>query len=167
MKTLILATTLGLIATVPKTGAVDTASSQAPATAAVRAVATTLAADWNRHDMKAFAALFTEDADFVNVIGLWWHGRSEIQKQHEVLHATRMRDSRLVATETAVHLLREDVAVIHIRWQLSGDTGLDGVTLPMRQGVMSLVTVRKGSEWQIASAQNTDVVPLPNVPPQK
>jgi hypothetical protein len=72
------------------------------------------------------------------VIGLWWSGRSEIPKQHEALHATRMRNSHLVATETAVHVLRPDVAVVHIRWQLTGDTGIDGVTLPMRRGIMSL-----------------------------
>jgi hypothetical protein len=32
---------------------------------------------------------------------------------------------------------------------------------------MSLVTVNEGHRWQIVSAQNTDVVPLPNLPPAK
>jgi hypothetical protein len=53
------------------------------------------------------------------------------------------------------------------RWQLTGDTGIDGATLPMRRGVMTLVTVKKGGHWQIASAQNTDILPLPNLPPGK
>jgi uncharacterized protein (TIGR02246 family) len=148
-------------------GADDTPHGQVAAVAAAKAVAGTLVVDWNNHDMKSFAKLFAEDADFVNVIGMWWHGRPEIQKQHEALHATRMRNSNLVAAETAVRLLRPDVAVIHVRWQLTGDTGIDGVTLPPRRGVLSFVTVRTGSKWLIASAQNTDVVPLPNVPPPK
>jgi uncharacterized protein (TIGR02246 family) len=161
-----LAATLGL--TVPLIQRLAVASpSQAPAAAAAQAGASALVDDWNRHDMTRFAQLFAEDADFVNVIGLWWHGRSEIQKQHEALHATRMRQSRLVAMETAVRLLGDDVAVVHVRWRLTGDTGIDGVTLPMRQGVMSLVIVRKGSKWQIESAQNTDSVEQPNVPPQR
>jgi uncharacterized protein (TIGR02246 family) len=117
--------------------------------------------------MKSFGGLFANDAQFVNVIGLWWHSRVEIQKEHEALHATRMRTSHLVATETVVHVLRPDVAVLLQRWQLTGDTGIDGVTLPMRQGIMSLVTVKEGGHWQIASAQNTDIVPLPNLPPGK
>jgi hypothetical protein len=29
---------------------------------------------------------------------------------------------------------------------------------------LTLVTVRTGDKWKIAFAQNTDVVPLPNVP---
>ena len=29
---------------------------------------------WNAHDMKAFAELFRDDAEFVNVYGMWWTG---------------------------------------------------------------------------------------------
>ena len=134
---------------------------------AVRAVAAAFVDYWNRHDIKSFASLFADDAQFVNVIGQWWHGRAEIKKQHDALHATRMRISHLVATETAVHLLRPDVAVLHMRWQLTGDTGINGVTLPTRKGIMSLVIVRADRIWQIASAQNTDSIPLPNLPSAK
>jgi uncharacterized protein (TIGR02246 family) len=131
---------------------------------AVQAVGAAFVDNWNRHDMNSLGGLFTADAQFVNVIGLWWHGRAEIQKEHEALHATRMRRSHLVATDSIVHLLGPDVAVLIQRWQLTGDTGIDGVTLPMRRGIMTLVTVREGASWQIASAQNTDIVPLPNLP---
>ena len=31
---------------------------------------------WNRHDAAAYAALFTEDGDVVNVVGWWWRGRT-------------------------------------------------------------------------------------------
>jgi uncharacterized protein (TIGR02246 family) len=164
MKNMIWVATVALIVSIATTIAAESPPDP-PEAAAPQAVAADFVDDWNRHDMKRFAELFTEDAQFVNVIGLWWSGRSEIQKQHEALHATRMRNSHLVAIENAVHFLRPDVAVLHIRWQLTGDTGIDGVTLPMRRGVMSLVTVRTGSNWQIASAQNTDMVPLPNLPP--
>jgi uncharacterized protein (TIGR02246 family) len=168
MKSSILVMIVALIAAVTKAIAADPPQlDQSQQSEAVRAVAAAFADDWNRHDMKKFADLFTEDAQFVNVIGLWWHSRAEIKEQHEALHATRMRNSHLVETETAVHLLRPDVAVVHIRWELTGDTGIDGATLPMRRGIMSLVTVKSEHMWHIASAQNTDVIPLPNLPPAK
>jgi uncharacterized protein (TIGR02246 family) len=168
MQGLILATTVALISAVATARAAEPPQpDQSQQSTAVQAVAAALVDDWNRHDMKRFAGLFTEDAQFVNVIGLWWRSRAEIQEQHEALHATRMRNSHLVETETAVHFLRPDVAVVHIRWELTGDTGMDGVTLPMRRGVMSLVMVRAERTWHIASAQNTDVIPLPNLPQAK
>jgi uncharacterized protein (TIGR02246 family) len=165
MKHWMLATIMILIATTSMAIVAKDSPGHVGEAAAARTVAAGFVDDWNSHDMKSFAELFTEDADFVNVIGLWWRGRPEIQKAHEALHATRMRNSQLVATGTAVRVLRPGVAVIHVRWELTGDTGIDGVTLPPRQGILSLVTIRSGGKWLIASAQNTDVVPLPNVPP--
>jgi len=168
MKNLKLVATAVLIAMVNATMAAEPPPSERAAeAAAVKEVGAALVDDWNRHDMKSFGSLFAEDAQFVNVIGLWWHSRAEIQREHEALHATRMRTSHLVANETLVHLLGPDAAVLLMQWQLTGDTGIDGVTLPMRRGVMSLVTVRAGSNWRIAAAQNTDIIPLPNLPPAK
>lgn len=131
---------------------------------AVSRVASGFVDAWNRHDMNGLAALFAEDADFVNVIGLWWRGRAEIQKEHEALHATRMRNSHLVAEETVVRFLRPDVAVVHVRWELTGDTGLEGRPLPPRKGILEHVVAKIGDQWLIASSQNTDILPLPNVP---
>lgn len=37
---------------------------------------------WNRGDALAIAALFVEDADFVNVVGLWWRNRRRIREAH-------------------------------------------------------------------------------------
>jgi uncharacterized protein (TIGR02246 family) len=161
---------VALSATVNTTNATEPPrADRAAENVAVRGVGAAFVDDWNRHDMKEFGSLFADDAQFVNVIGLWWHSRAEIQKEHEheALHATRMRTSHLVANETLVHLLGPDAAVLLMQWQLTGDTGIDGVTLPMRRGVMSLVTVRAGSNWRIAAAQNTDIIPLPNLPPAK
>src|SRR5699024_6486183 len=38
---------------------------------------------WNAADAAALAALFAEDAEFVNVVGLWWHDRASIRDAHE------------------------------------------------------------------------------------
>ena len=35
---------------------------------------------WNKRDADALALLFDEDAEFVNVAGLWWHDRASIRK---------------------------------------------------------------------------------------
>ena len=40
------------------------------------------AAAWNRHDATALARLFVADADFVNVVGIWWRDRCAIEEAH-------------------------------------------------------------------------------------
>jgi ketosteroid isomerase-like protein len=47
--------------------------------AAIRALQVRQADAWNRHDAAAYAWLFTDDADVVNVVGWWWKGRAEIE----------------------------------------------------------------------------------------
>ena len=41
----------------------------------IRRVQTEQQEAWNRHDAKAYASLFSDDGDCVNVVGWWWKGR--------------------------------------------------------------------------------------------
>jgi uncharacterized protein (TIGR02246 family) len=50
---------------------------------------------WNRHDAKAYASLFSEDGDCVNVVGWWWKGRGEIEKKLTAAYAFVFRESVL------------------------------------------------------------------------
>ena len=133
----------------------------------IKAAVTGFVESWNHHDMQAFANLFAENADFVNVIGLWWRDRAEIQKRHEAIHASRMKNSHLTASETTVRFLRPDVAIVHVRWELTGESSPDGSTAPPRKGLMTQVIAKTDGKWLIAACQNTDIVPLPNVPTGK
>ena len=48
----------------------------------VTRVVEAFAGSWNKRGMNAFTESFSSDAEFVNVVGLWWKGRAEI-KPHE------------------------------------------------------------------------------------
>lgn len=37
---------------------------------------------WNAGDADGIGELFADDADFVNVVGLWWRNRRAIRKAH-------------------------------------------------------------------------------------
>lgn len=161
---------LGCLAFAAPPAAAAVAEPAGPAAADVReveGVARRFADAWNVHDARALAALFAERADFVNVIGLHWHGREEIERAHAEIHATRMKTSHLTVLSLAVRTLRPDVALLHAAWELQGDTGLEGRPLPPRKGVLSFVVTRQDGRWLVEAAQNTDVVPLPNAPPAR
>lgn len=116
---------------------------------------------WNRHDMQAYSAQFTEDADFVNVVGMHFRGRPQIEAVHVDLHRTIFRNSFLRAVSATVRPVNDQVALAHVAWEMTGAEGLPGWNVPeLRKGMMSLVLVRTGDRWLITAAQNTDAVPL-------
>jgi uncharacterized protein (TIGR02246 family) len=117
-------------------------------------------AAWNRHDTAALAALFADDADFVNVVGMWWRSRAEIEAAHAESHATFFKDSRLEGEVAAAKLLRPDVALVHVRWRLSGQLEPDGTTGAPRHGILVFVLTREAvAGWCVRAAQNTDMLP--------
>ena len=115
---------------------------------------------WNRRDAHALAALFDEDADFVNVVGLWWHDRAGIERAHAYGLARIFPESTLEPTLVRVRRLREDVAVVHARMRLTGQSPVDDVDAPRRRTtILTFVAHRVEGSWSCAAAQNTDVVP--------
>jgi uncharacterized protein (TIGR02246 family) len=74
-------------------------------TSKVTRVVNAFAAAWNRHEMEAFAQLFAADAEFVNVVGLWWKGRTEIRQTHEATHVSMLKSRRLTILDTSVRKL--------------------------------------------------------------
>ncbi len=115
---------------------------------------------WNQHDMDAMAELFAEDADFVNVLGMRFRSRKEIETAHRELHKDRFAQTEVRQLESSVAYLSEDVAVVHVRWEMAGDLAAKGT---IRHGTMTHVVVRKGGRWYFRATQNTDIVYLPEL----
>lgn len=124
----------------------------------IRRVVEAFTESWNRHDMNAFAELFSADAEFVNVVGLWWKGRAQIKAAHEFTHQTIFRHSRLTATEVSVRFPAPQLAIARCRWKLEGHVTPEGAPLPVRSGILLNVLRHEGSKWLIIDSQNTDII---------
>ena len=124
----------------------------------VNSIVRAFAECWNRHDMNAFAELFAADAQFVNVMGLWWRGKDEIRKAHEFSHATMFKNSRLTITETDIRFPTVTIAIARCRWKLEGHVTLEGKPLPERNGILVHVLARTAGRWLIIDSQNTDII---------
>lgn len=139
-------------------------------TAAIREVQARQAQAWNQHDAAAYAALFTENGDVVNVLGWWWQGRAAIQAKLTDAFAFVFRDSKLTITDTQVRLIDPQTAIAHVRWTLDGAKVPPGAPAPPREGIQ-LQVLRKGANgWLIESFQNTNSIPetpFPKGPPGK
>lgn len=115
---------------------------------------------WNRRDPDALASIFDEDAEFVNVVGLWWHDRAAIREAHAYGLTRIFNHSTLELIRVKVKHLACDVAVVHARMRLTGQTPAGGIDAPRRrQNVFTFVVHRTEEGWRCAAAHNTDVVP--------
>lgn len=121
---------------------------------------------WNRRDADRLAALFEDDAEFVNVTGLWWHDREAIREAHDYGLRTIFDQSTISLVERRIRWLvggpdaSPAVAVVHAKMTLEGQTTVDEVNDPRpRRTIFTFVVRRTEDGWRCAAAQNTDVVP--------
>jgi uncharacterized protein (TIGR02246 family) len=117
------------------------------------------AAAWMARDADALAALFAGDADFVNVVGIWWEDRAAIRKAHAYGLSTFFAESRLAAGRVKLRRIGRDAAAVHCRFTLTGQRALDGSEAGRRAGILLFVMERRAEGWICIAAQNTDILP--------
>lgn len=121
---------------------------------------TAFAETWNDGDADALADLFAEDADFVNVVGLWWTSRLSIRRAHAQGFERIFPGSELRVERVTQRRLGDDVALVHCRWGLTGQVDPEGELSGPRRGVYSAVLQRVADGgWLCVSLQNTDLAP--------
>ena len=125
--------------------------------ALIRQVQIRQAAAWNQHDAGAYAKLFAEDGDVVNVVGWWWRGRPEIERKLTAGFVFVFAQSTLTITDVDVRFLSPTMAVAHVRWTMVGAKTPPGIPEP-REGIQLQILTKRADDWLIASFQNTNSV---------
>lgn len=114
---------------------------------------------WNERDANKIAELFDDDADFINVVGIWWKTRDDIRKAHDYGLKVIFNHSNLKLTKTKVKYMGEDVAVVHARMRLRGQSSKGDENPQSRFNIFTFVTHQTDFGWSCCAAQNTDIVP--------
>ncbi|HWO14365.1 MAG TPA: SgcJ/EcaC family oxidoreductase [Polyangiaceae bacterium] len=116
-------------------------------------------------DAARLAALFTDDAAFVNIAAMRWTGREAIASNHAKMFAGPLQITMEV-TQIDVRFLREDVALVAVSWKRDVAVNATGPTLPPGSGELTIVATRTAGNWLFALAQNTQAMALPGGPPK-
>ncbi len=139
----------------------STTETSAKDEAVIKAVMATFAEAWNAKDAYHLATLFAENSDFVDVVGRWYKGRTEIEQAHAQALASFLSDSHMTITDTQIKFLTPDLVVLHSTWETTGQKNPDGIHRLQDTGVWTAVTTRKENTWQITAFHNTGTVPIP------
>ncbi|MDR9417593.1 YybH family protein [Gracilimonas sp.] len=114
---------------------------------------------WMKRDAAMLASLFTKDAEFINVVGLWWHNREDIQEAHAYGFENIFGNSDLILRQTKVKYLNEDIAIVNARMRLKKQTPKGDVETPsLRQNIFTFVVQKIGDSWKCVASQNTDII---------
>jgi uncharacterized protein (TIGR02246 family) len=125
----------------------------------IETLVATLEAAWNAGDADAFAAPFTDDADFVNIRAEHFRGRPAVAAGHAAIFRTIYAGSTNDYTLSSSRLLSADIALVHVTAILDAPSGpLAG----RNRALFSMVLMRAARQWQIASFHNTLEPPAPN-----
>lgn len=114
---------------------------------------------WNTKDAEKLASVFDDDAEFVNVTGLWWHKRSDIEKAHDYGFRVIFPNSSLTIVETRIKQISDSAAVVHAKMKLTGQSQKSNEKPEVRRTIFTFIMHKQKAGWTCASAHNTDIVP--------
>jgi len=157
MKTLFLATA-GLLASFG-------ATAQARPTVEEKAIRTTvqqITQNWVNHKFSDMATYTTPDVSWVNIVGMWWQGRSEVQQAHQQIFDAMFKGVSFTPREPTIRLVTPEVAVVNMYCGVGAFYPPDGVNRGNNkegdnQDLLTLVMVKRNGRWLLTAGQNTVV----------
>lgn len=123
----------------------------------IRAIVAATTEAFSKHDARAWVQYCTSDAELITVRGETMKGLAQIEKGLAAIFQTRGRNATLKTLDVRVRFIRPDVALAHVRNELSGLIDPDGRTLPPHQELSVRVFVKNDGTWRITAFHNTIV----------
>lgn len=114
---------------------------------------------WNSREPRTLSDLFSQDASFVNVVGLWWNSREEIYRAHEYGLRVIFPESNLQPLKVRVRHLEDTVAIVNARFVLKGQSAVGEIQRPgNRRNIFTFVMKKANDRWICVAAHNTDII---------
>src|ERR1700712_5638697 len=68
---------------------------------------------WNNHSFSDMEKYTTADCDWVNIVGMWWKGRKQVQFAHQTFHNGMFKNTPPTSVSTTIRFVTNDVAIVH------------------------------------------------------
>lgn len=122
-------------------------------------------AAWNAGNSIAYANEYTDDADFINIRGQIFEGRTAVQQQHEKIFTGPFKESSITIVVRKFVLLAKGTVLVDTDQTVTNFKGLPPGIVATAPGTLVthfkyLAIQQTDGTWKFASGQNT--VALPN-----
>lgn len=116
-------------------------------------------ASWNASAGVGFGADFTQDADFVNIFGMAFSGKEEIEERHVAILDTFLGGTILTITDVQMREQRPDLVVAKVYWELDREVKRGPIGPVIKKGIFLQTFVKEKGAWKICASQNTLITP--------
>jgi uncharacterized protein (TIGR02246 family) len=130
--------------------------------AAVRRTVARMTTNFQNHRFADMAAYTTPDVNWVNIVGMWWRGRAQVQQAHQQIFDTIFKGVAFTPGKATVRGIAPSVAVVNMYCHVGAFYPPDGIDHGGNKegdddNLLTLVLVKKQGNWLLTAAQNTVV----------
>lgn len=107
---------------------------------------------WNNCECRGSADHYAQDADFVNIFGTAFSGKTEIETRHVHILETFLKGSIFEVIQTRLREVKPGVVIAHVYWEVTNIQNPSGKTM---EGIFTHTLVKNSGIWEIEATQNT------------
>lgn len=111
---------------------------------------------WNACEGKGSGDFYAEDADFVNIFGVAFSGKQEIEARHVKIHEAFLKGTLFEVIQTKVREATPEVVIAHVYWKV---THTQKPAADSMKGIFTHTFVKVNGRWEITATQNTLISP--------
>ena len=144
--------------------AASRAFAQTPAAdeAAIRRTVARMTTNFINHQFADMATYTTPDVSWVNIVGMWWRGRAQVQAAHQQIFDTIFKGVAFKPGKPTVRTIAPGVAVVNMYCHVGAFYPPDGIDHGTNKegdddDLLTLVLVKRQGHWLLAAGQNTVV----------
>ena len=108
--------------------------------------------------MDSMGMMLRDDVDFVNVAGQWLKGKKETVDVHKERHLVVFKKSIWKTNSVSVKYIKDDLAILHIGWGITGDLDPDGRPRFPRHVIFTWVVAKENKQWLIVAEHNVNIM---------
>lgn len=112
---------------------------------------------WNSKNLELFSTVFTDDAEYIDIVGQIAIGKNDLIEQHRFPFEVVNKIAIFSLDNLYIRSVTENLILVTGNWVCENSTTPKGDILPIRSGVIQVICRNENNEWKISLVHNTDL----------
>ncbi|MGE4345842.1 MAG: SgcJ/EcaC family oxidoreductase [Flavobacteriaceae bacterium] len=112
---------------------------------------------WHSKNAEQFGTVFTDDAEFTDIVNQIARGKNEIIDQHRFPFSTVNKQAVFIISDLYMRAIADNLIMVTGSWVLEKATTPKGDPVPDRNGILQIICRKENDVWKISLVHNTDI----------